>query len=154
VTKCEGPLDAKRADPRNPNEFGKFLNITFTITEGEFANRLLWMNNNILVYPASLSQDDVSKAQTAMAIGARERKVLLDSIGKTGIEMAEELIGAACKVTVAVEKNSHTGKMESRIKRLAPLNGRATSVPAATPTATVVAPKTATTAKAKMPWEK
>lgn len=151
VTSSTGPFASKRANPNNPNEFGQFLKLEFTVIEGQYANRKLWMNNNILVYPKSSSEDDIRKAQTSIAMGAKEREVILASLGKTAITAAEELIGATIKVKVVVVKDAfkEDGSMKNEIKAILPANAATPSPSIATTT-----PKTTTTAKAKMPWEK
>ena len=148
VTKAEGPLDSKRANPNNPTEFGKLLNLTLTIAEGKFANRKLFLRNNIITYPASMSAEDQTKAQKAMAIGAKERKVILESLGKTGIENAAELVGATFKVEV--KHRIYNGKPQEEVSKVMPLNApvKPPTASATTPAAQVHAPK------AKLPWEK
>lgn len=150
VTNSTGPFASKRANPNNPNEFGQFLKLEFTIIEGQYTNRKLWMNNNILVYPKSSSEDDIRKAQMAIAMGAKEREVILTSIGKTAITTAEELIGATIKVKVVVVKDAfrEDGSMKNEIKAILPAGTPTTIAPAS------ATPKATTTAKAKMPWEK
>lgn len=148
VTGAKGPIASKRANPSNPSEFGQYINIEFTITEGQYANRKIWSNNNVLVYPRTLSEEDIKKAQQAMAMGAKEREILLSVMGKTAIEQAEELIGATVRIKIAIEKNQK-GVDTNTVKGIKPATD---STPSATPTATPV--KAAKTAKAKMPWEK
>lgn len=148
VTNATGPVASKRANPANPNEFGQYIKLEFTVTEGEHTNRKLFSNNNILVYPKSLGEEDVRRAQMAMAMGSKERELLLTSIGKTAIEQAEELIGATAKVKVVVAKDTN-GADRNEIKSI--MASGSTSTPATTP---APAPAATTTAKPKMPWEK
>lgn len=149
VESAEGPVDSKRANPTNPSEFGKLIRITFTIVEGPHAGRKLFARNNIIVYPKSMTSSAVKNAQTAMAMGNAERKILLASIGKVGIEDASELVGATCKAKVVVGKDLN-GKDRNDIKRLMPADAPAQKqqdVPAS------FASKPATVSKPKMPWE-
>lgn len=151
VSNSTGPFASKRANINNPNEFGQYLKWEFMVIEGQYANRKLWMNNNILVYPKSASEDDIRKAQTAIAMGAKEREVILASLGKTAITAAEEMIGATVKVKVAIVNDTYKGdgSMKNEIKAILPANASTPSPSIATTT-----PKATTTAKAKMPWEK
>lgn len=149
VESAEGPVDSKRANPTNPSEFGKLIRITFTIVEGPHAGRKLFARNNIIVYPKSMSADDVKNAQTAMAMGNAERKILLASIGKVGIEDASELVGATCKAKVVVGKDLN-GIDRNEVKRLM-ASGSAKPVASAPKSAPASAPAAAP--RAKMPWE-
>lgn len=148
VTEAEGPVDSKRANPNNPTEFGKLIKLTLAITDGQYANRKLFLRNNIIVYPASMSADDQKKAQTAMAMGARERKVILESLGKAGIENAAELVGATFKVEV--KHRVYNGKTQEEVSKVLPSGApaKAVSTSFSAPAASVSAPK------AKLPWEK
>lgn len=150
VENAEGPVDSKRANPTNPSEFGKIIKIMFSIIEGEYAGRKLFMNNNIIVYPKSLSADDVKRAQQAMALGGQERKVLLASVGKVGIENAAELIGAICTAKTRITKDIN-GKDRAEIARLMPDGDFNVVAPTVTgsPSHTEAAPTT----RAKLPWE-
>lgn len=148
VTEADGPVDSKRANPNNPTERGKLIKLTLTITDGKFANRKLFFRNNIIVYPASMSADDQTKAQKAMAMGAKERKVILESLGKAGIENAAELVGATFRVEV--KHRIYNGKQQEEVSKVMPLYApvNATSASAQAPAAPASAPK------AKLPWEK
>lgn len=150
VTEAEGPVASKRANPNNPTEFGQLIKLTLTITEGPHANRKLFLRNNIIVYPASMSTEDQKKAQKAMAMGARERKVILDSLGKTGIENAAELVGATFRVEV--KHRVYNGKTQEEVAKVLP-SGAASANPARSAT---VSPNSAAVSgtKAKLPWEK
>lgn len=143
VIAAEGPNPTKRANPSNPNEFGQMIEITFNVTGPSHSGCRLWLRNNVIVYPKTMDPGDISKAQTAMSIGGRERKILLDSLGKTAINSAAELIGAECSAKVEIEK-SQSGRDRNVIKALMPKTGKKSAAPAAS------APQPA---KAKMPWE-
>lgn len=147
--------DSKRANPNNPDEFGKLIEIELTIVGGDFNDRKIWMRNNIIVYPKSMSEQDVRGAQTAMKIGANERAVLMASLGKAALNQAEELVGATCRIKTALR--NWEGKMMSEVKSVLPSSGAASA-----PSATAVAPSAPAAAKTapaapsrpKMPWEK
>lgn len=148
VTEAEGPVASKRANPNNPSEFGQLIKLTLTITDGPHANRKLFLRNNIIVYPASMSAEDQSKAQKAMAMGARERKIILDSLGKVSVENAIELVGATFKVEVNHRK--YEDKIQENVAKVLPLN----SSTAKNNTGSSNANTKTTTSKAKLPWEK
>lgn len=154
VTSAEGPKDSTRVNPQNPSEHGKYIKLELTLTSGQYANRKVWLNNNIIVYPKSMTEEDIRKAQTAMAMGAKERKVIFDSVGKVSIQDASELVGATFNVKLAVRTNSN-GNLENEVKTViakghAPVATR--TIPAAAPAAPAAAP--AAPARPKMPWEK
>lgn len=149
VTEAEGPLDSKRSNPNNPTEFGKLIKLKLSVVGGEHNGRTLWLRNNIIVFPVTMSQDDQRKAQMAMAMGAKERKVMLDSIGRTGIENAAELVGATFRVEVVLKP--YNGKMSNEVSKVLSGNGsgHSSSVAQSAP-ASVASPAPA---KAKLPWE-
>jgi len=151
VTGAEGPIPSARTNPKNPDEHGQYLKIEFTITGPASSGRKVWMNNNIICFPKTNSPDDVKKCQTAMAMGAKERKVLLDSIGKVGIETAQELIGATCKVLIATEKGTNGYKDKSVVKNVKPIDSSSSPSPVQSHSAPV---QTTSAPKAKLPWEK
>lgn len=153
VTGAEGPIESARTNPTNPTEHGQYIKIECTITGPSNAGRKIWMNNNIICFPKSLGADDVKKCQTAMAMGAKERKVMLDSLGKTGISNAVELVGASFKASVIVEKGTNGYKDKNAIKSVKPTNAPA-SAPAAAPAAAPAPAPAAAPARPKMPWEK
>ena len=153
VVAAEGPINSKRANPMNPSEFGAYIKIQFSITDGEYANRRVFMNNNITVYPKDTSDDARKKALTAMAMGNAERKVLLAAVGKNAIQSAEELVGATCRVVLTVRKNINTGKDDNEVKKILPVSGAPASTPAPK-SVSASAPAATVSAKKKMPWEK
>lgn len=152
VTGAEGPIESSRTNPTNPSEHGQYLKIECTVTGPTCVGRKIWMNNNIIVFPKSTSAEDVKKCQTAMAMGAKERKVMLDSLGKTGISSAVELVGACFKANIVVEKGTNGYKDKNAIKSVKPSNSP--SAPVASPSAPVAATATAQASRPKMPWER
>lgn len=151
VTGCEGPCESARTNPTNPSEHGQYLKIKCTVTSGEYAGRKLWMNNNIICFPKTLSEADVRKCQTAMAVGARERKIMLDSVGKTGISDPAELVGASFKASVIVEKGTNGYKDKNVIKTVKPSSAPDSAPSFAAPSAPAAAPSAP---RQKMPWER
>lgn len=160
VVAAEGPLESKRTNPNNPSEHGQYIKLNFAVTGDRFNGRRIFMNNNILVYPKSMSAEDVSRSQTAMAIGGKERKILLSSVGKNAVENVAEFIGATCLAEVVVTKDMN-GNDRNEIKRILPSKGQqqssnaATSVPSFMSAAPAQAPVAQTNVKPKnkMPWE-
>lgn len=141
--------DSKRANPNNPSEFGQLIKMKLTVTDGEFANRTLFFRNNIIVYPATLSAEDQSKAQKAMAMGARERKVILESLGKSAIEDPSELIGATFKVQVIVKK--WNGKDTNEVSKVLPMSAKPQQSAAFSPSPS---PSASAPKKNRLPWDK
>lgn len=145
--------DSKRANPSNPAEFGKLIEIEFTITDGQYNSRKVWMRNNVIVYPKSMSEQDISNAQKAMKIGANERGVLFASLGKSSITQAEELVGASCRIKTA--NRPWDGKVMTEVKSVMPLSGGSSApIPANVSPASPAPAPAAAPSRAKMPWEK
>lgn len=160
IVKAEGPLPTKGANPLNPSEFGQKIEIEFSVTGPTDAGRKLWHNNNILVYPKAMDADSQRRAQTAMAIGAAERRVWLESLGKTSISDAPELNGATCRLKVVIGKKQN-GDDRNEIKKILPSSASSGSSAHSAPSrpsrpspaaAPVQAPAPAAT-NGKMPWE-
>ena len=117
--------DSECANPNNPSEFGKLIKMKLTITSGEYRDRSIFFINDILVYPASMKIGDQKKAQWAMAKGAKERKVILDSLGKTGVKDMSECVGAIFKAEIVVKKRN--GKYSNKVSTIMSLDEQPTS---------------------------
>lgn len=156
VVAAEGPVDTTRANYANPSEFGKRISLTLEVTEGKYKGRRVFMNNNILVYPKSPSADDAKSAQKAMAIGGKERKVMLDSIGKSSIATVGELVGATFSADINIDE--YNGKKRNGVGMIRSLASQpqsafaAPSAPSFAPPAQAPAPSAQ--ANSALPWFK
>jgi hypothetical protein len=84
---------------------GNYLQLTFQIVEGEYANRLLWVRLNL----------DNPNA-TAVEIARRELSAICRSVGVLVPTDSVDLHNLPCCIHVRVKKRSDTGELQNEIK--------------------------------------
>ena len=84
---------------------GNYLQLTFQIVEGEYANRLLWVRLNL----------DNPNA-TAVQIARRELSSICRSVGVLVPTDSAELHNLPCMIHVRVKRRSDTGELQNEIK--------------------------------------
>lgn len=84
---------------------GNYLQLTFQIVEGEFANRLLWVRLNL----------DNPNA-TAVDIARRELSSICRSVGVLVPTDSAELHNLPCVIHVRVKRRNDTGELQNEIK--------------------------------------
>jgi hypothetical protein len=84
---------------------GNYLQLTFQIVEGEYANRLLWVRLNL----------DNPNA-TAVEIARRELSAICRSVGVLVPTDSVDLHNLPCCIHVRIKKRSDTGELQNEIK--------------------------------------
>ena len=84
---------------------GNYLQLTFQIVEGEYANRLLWVRLNL----------DNPNA-TAVEIARRELSAICRSVGVLVPTDSSDLHNLPCCVHVRVKRRNDTGELQNEIK--------------------------------------
>lgn len=84
---------------------GNYLQLTFQIIEGEYANRLLWVRLNL----------DNPNA-TAVQIARRELSSICRSVGVLVPTDSTDLHNLPCLIHVRVKRRSDTGELQNEIK--------------------------------------
>ncbi|MCP4300831.1 MAG: DUF669 domain-containing protein [Gammaproteobacteria bacterium] len=84
---------------------GNYLQLTFQIVEGEYANRLLWVRLNL----------DNPNA-TAVQIARRELSSICRSVGVLVPTDSADLHNLPCMIHVRVKRRSDTGELQNEIK--------------------------------------
>ena len=84
---------------------GNYLQLTFQIVEGEYANRLLWVRLNL----------DNPNA-TAVEIARRELSSICRSVGVLVPTDSADLHNSPCLIHVRVKRRSDTGELQNEIK--------------------------------------
>lgn len=84
---------------------GNYLQLTFQIVEGEFANRLLWVRLNL----------DNPNA-TAVDIARRELSSICRSVGVLVPTDSADLHNLPCVIHVRVKRRNDTGELQNEIK--------------------------------------
>lgn len=114
---------------------GQYLQLEFTVLDGEFAGRKQW---------ARLNLDNAN--ETAVSIAKQELSAICHSVGVMRVTDSIDLHGKPLYIDVAIEKRKDNGEDSNRIKGYAPTDGG--SKPAASKPAAPAA------AKASPPWAK
>jgi hypothetical protein len=114
---------------------GNYLQLTFQIVEGEYANRLLWVRLNL----------DNPNA-TAVEIARRELSSICRSVGVLVPSDSTDLHNLPCCIHVRVKRRNDTGELQNEIKGYSTKDTVAAPIAAARATSTPVA----TTA----PWKR
>lgn len=84
---------------------GSYLQLTFQIIEGEYANRLFWVRLNL----------DNPNA-TAVEIARRELSAICRSVGVLVPTDSADLHNLPCLIHVRVKRRSDTGELQNEIK--------------------------------------
>ena len=84
---------------------GHYLQLTFTILDGEYKNRILW---------ARLNLDNPN--QTAVKIAKAELSAICRSVGVMAPKDSQELHNLPLLITVKVKKRSDTGELTNEVK--------------------------------------
>ncbi len=84
---------------------GNYLQLTFQIVEGEYANRLLWVRLNL----------DNPNA-TAVEIARRELSAICRSVGVLVPTDSADLHNLPCCIHVRVKRRNDTGELQNEIK--------------------------------------
>jgi hypothetical protein len=84
---------------------GNYLQLTFQIVEGEYANRLLWVRLNL----------DNPNA-TAVEIARRELSSICRSVGVLVPSDSTDLHNLPCCIHVRVKRRNDTGELQNEIK--------------------------------------
>jgi hypothetical protein len=107
---------------------GEYLQLTFQIVEGEYANRLLWVRLNL----------DNPNA-TAVEIARRELSAICRSVGVLVPTDSVDLHNLPCCIHVRVKRRADTGELQNEIKGYSKKEAVAAPI-AATQVATAAAP--------------
>lgn len=113
---------------------GNYLQLTFQIVEGEYANRLLWVRLNL----------DNPNA-TAVEIARRELSSICRSVGVLVPSDSTDLHNLPCCIHVRVKRRNDTGELQNEVK------GYASKDTVAAP---IAATQVATTPAATAPWKR
>jgi hypothetical protein len=84
---------------------GNYLQMTFQIVEGEYANRLLWVRLNL----------DNPNA-TAVDIARRELSSICRSVGVLVPTDSSDLHDLPCELTVVLKRRRDTGDLQNEVK--------------------------------------
>ena len=84
---------------------GNYLQLTFQIVEGEYANRLLWVRLNL----------DNPNA-TAVEIARRELSSICRSVGVLVPTDSADLHNLPCTIHVRVKRRNDTGELQNEVK--------------------------------------
>lgn len=84
---------------------GSYLQLTFQIVEGEYANRLFWVRLNL----------DNPNA-TAVEIARRELSAICRSVGVLVPTDSTDLHNLPCVIHVRVKRRNDTGELQNEIK--------------------------------------
>ena len=84
---------------------GNYLQLTFQIVEGEYANRLLWVRLNL----------DNPNA-TAVEIARRELSAICRSVGVLVPTDSADLHNLPCVIHVRVKRRNDTGELQNEVK--------------------------------------
>ncbi len=84
---------------------GNYLQLTFQIVEGEYANRLLWVRLNL----------DNPNA-TAVEIARRELSAICRSVGVLVPSDSTDLHNLPCCIHVRVKRRNDTGELQNEVK--------------------------------------
>lgn len=98
---------------------GNYLQLTFQIVEGEFANRLLWVRLNL----------DNPNA-TAVDIARRELSAICRSVGVLVPSDSTDLHNLPCMLTVKLKRRNDTGELQNEVKGYAKVGATAEPKPA------------------------
>jgi len=88
---------------------GKYLQLTFTVIDGPYKNRILW---------ARLNLDNPNR--TAVEIARKELSAICHAVGVMTPKDSVELHGLPMVVTVGCKKREDTGDITNEIKGYAP----------------------------------
>jgi hypothetical protein len=108
---------------------GSYLQLTFQIIEGEYANRLFWVRLNL----------DNPNA-TAVEIARRELSAICRSVGVLVPTDSADLHNLPCLIHVRVKRRSDTGELQNEIKGYSKRTGGNTPIAAAAATSKTDAP--------------
>ena len=98
---------------------GSYLQMTFQIVEGEYANRLLWVRLNL----------DNPNA-TAVDIARRELSAICRSVGVLMPTDSSDLHNVPCLLTVVLKRRHDTGDLQNEVKGYAKVGATAEPKPA------------------------
>lgn len=98
---------------------GSFLQLTFQIVEGEYANRLLWVRLNL----------DNPNA-TAVEIARRELSAICRSVGVLVPSDSSDLHDLPCELKVVLKRRRDTGELQNEVKSYAKVGATAEPKPA------------------------
>lgn len=84
---------------------GEYLQLTFQIVEGEYANRLLWVRLNLN-----------NPNATAVEIARRELSAICRSVGVLVPTDSVDLHNLPCCIHVRVKRRADTGELQNEIK--------------------------------------
>lgn len=114
---------------------GHYLEVEYTVTEGEFESRRLWSRHNISNPNAKAEQ-----------IARQELSAICHAVGILKVSDSEELHDKPLRIEVGIEKNKQNDSDVNRVKAWMPVEG-AKPAPARPAAA-------APAAKAPPPWAK
>ena len=98
---------------------GSYLQLTFQIVEGEYANRLLWVRLNL----------DNPNA-TAVDIARRELSAICRSVGVLVPSDSSDLHNLPCELKVVLKRRHDTGDLQNEVKGYAKVGATAEPKPA------------------------
>lgn len=119
---------------------GKYVALTWQISEGPFEKRRVWVNLNLQ-----------NRKEEAVKIARAELSAICHAIEVVKPQNAEQMLYRRCRIKIAHRKNKQSGAMEARISKYEPLNAApqvpgmpAPSAPNGTPPAGAATGGTAT----------
>lgn len=77
---------------------GRMLKLTWMIVSGEFENRRVWQNVNIL-----------NQSEKAQAIGQIQLKAICDAVGVGGVRESSDLHNVICLIQVKIKNDQQYG---------------------------------------------
>jgi len=98
---------------------GSYLQLTFTIVEGDQKNRLLWVRLNL----------DNPNA-TAVDIARRELSSICRAVGVLTPSDSTDLHNLPCTITVKLKRRNDTGELQNEVKGYAKVGATAEPKPA------------------------
>jgi hypothetical protein len=108
------------------NGSGSYLQLTFTILEGEYRNRVLWARLNL-----------VNSNATAVKIARGELSAVCRAVGVLTPKDSVDLHNIPLVITVKVKNREDTGELTNEIKGFAPkVSAAAAQLPQAPATST------------------
>ena len=108
---------------------GSYLQLVFTIIEGEYTNRILWARLNL-----------VNPNPTAVKIARAELSAICRAVGVLTPRDSVELHNVPLVINVKVKKRQDTGELTNEIKGYAPKAAAATAQPQQAPANNVTPP--------------
>ena len=108
---------------------GSYLQLVFTIIEGEYTNRILWARLNL-----------VNPNPTAVKIARSELSAVCRAVGVLTPRDSVELHNVPLVINVKVKKRQDTGELTNEIKGYAPKAAAATAQPQQAPANNNVTP--------------